>query len=383
MNIAYLLLHDQRFSGWGLNDFVFQRYHFAKDYAERMGRKGNKVTLFTFHQNVKETKEFALNSYTLKVFPVKFRFPPFVPIGNSHNFEVIKELKKSFFDIVHFHNYYFWSLAPTVFAKHGSNWILVAQYHGEPELQNIGKHLHGFLFYKIDKFLVSTNEEICWLKKLHVKNEKIIKFPNVGVETSLYTKTGEKEKIPHFIYVGRMTLQPRTLKEKNPWIILEIVRELKKRYASEFKVLMVGDGPGIERLKSFSKQVGLGEHVEFLGYVPHDLLPSLYSKCLLSFTPLSMWDLDPFWDGSLKEALACETAVAGFNSYIQSYRQAKKRFGLLLPTRVDKAAEILSLALKDQDFLIRAGFRGRRFVEKHCSWDKVIDGLLKIYRILL
>ena len=383
LKIAYLLLHDQRFSGWRLSDFVFSRYHFAKDYAERMGSRGNEVVLFTFHQGVREVKEFALNSYTLKVFPVSFRFPPLIPIGNSHNFEVFKELEEESFDIVHFHNYYLWSLAPIIFFKRGGHFRMVGQYHGEPELQVIGKHFHRFLFHPIDKFLVSTNEEIYWLKKLHVDSSKIVKFPNVGVDIHQYYKICQKEELPHLIYVGRMTLQPRTLKEKNPWIILEVASKLKKRFSSNFKLLMVGDGPGLEALKNFSKRLGLRENVKFLGYIPHHLLPSLYSKCLLAFVPISMGDIDPFWDGSLKEALACETAVAGFNMYVRNYAQARKRFGLLLPVDIDKAAEILSIALSEKNFLFEAGSRGRKFVEKYCSWDKLIGKLIRLYNNLV
>jgi len=387
LNIAYLLLHDQRFSGWRLNDFVFRRYHFAKDYAERVGGRGNNVVLYTFHQDLDNVREFYLDGYVLKVFPVKFRFPPLVPIGNSHNLELIKELVKGDFEIVHFHNYYFWSLAPIFFAKkrrrHNGRWRLIAQYHGEPELQTFGKFVHRPFFGVVDKFLASVDEEIYWLKKLHVSHGKILKFPNVGVDTSLFRRVGEKEKVPHLIYAGRMTFRPRALKEQNPWLILEIIQRLKRRFGGDFKVLMVGDGPGLEALKSFSRSLGLEENVEFLGFVSHGLLPKLFSKCVLAFSPTSMSEIDPFWGGALKEALACETAVAGFNPYIRSYLEARRRFGLLLPADVEKAAEFLYMALKDRDFLVEAGLRGRRFIEKYCSWEKVIEKLLEVYRELL
>ncbi|MEM3565541.1 MAG: glycosyltransferase family 4 protein [Candidatus Bathyarchaeia archaeon] len=382
LNIGYLLLHDQKFSGWRLDDFVFQRYHFAKDYAERVGKMGNNVVLFTFHQDLGEVKEFCLDGYTLKVFPVKFRFPPLALIGNSHNLEIIKELGD--FEIVHFHNYYFWSFALMLFAKRRhSGWRLVAQYHGEPELQTIGKFVHRPFFGVVDKFLVASNEEIYWLRRLRVDQNKILNFPNVGVDTSQFRRLSEKEDVPHFIYAGRMTLRPRTLKEQNPWFILEIVRRLRKKYGNNFKVLMVGDGPGFNALKSFSRNLGLEENVKFLGFVPHHLLPNLYSKCILAFAPTAMSDLNPLWGGALKEALACETAVAGFNAYVKSYWGAKRRFGLLLPTDADKAAEFLCMALKDWDFLVKAGVFGKRFIAEYCSWEKVVERLLEIYRSLL
>ncbi|MEM3769642.1 MAG: glycosyltransferase family 4 protein [Candidatus Bathyarchaeia archaeon] len=384
LNIAYLLLHDQKFSGWHLNDFVFQRYHFAKDYAEKVGKRGHNVVLFTFHQDLREVKEFHLNNYGLKVVPVKFKFPPMVSIGNSHNLEIIKELVEGDFEIVHFHNYYLWSFAPMLFAKHRHcGWKLVAQYHGEPELQTVGKFVHRPFFGVVDKFLVALDEEIYWLKRLHIDSGKLLKFPNVGVDTSQFRRVGEKEDVPHFIYAGRMTLRPRTLKEQNPWLILEVAQQLKKKYGGNFKVLMVGDGPGLTALKQLSKNLGLEENVEFLGFVPHHLLPDLYSKCILAFAPTSMLDLSPFWGGALKEALACETAVASFNAYIKSCWEARRRFGLLLPTNTDKAAEFLCSSLRNWDFLVEAGVFGRKFVEKYCSWERVVERLLEIYKDLL
>jgi glycosyltransferase involved in cell wall biosynthesis len=385
LNIAYLLLHDQKFSGWRLKEFVFHRYHFSKDYAERIGSRGNNVVLYTFHQDLRSVKEFRLGGYVLRAFPVRFWFPPFVPIGNSHNLELTRELAKGDFDIVHFHNYYFWSLAPIFFAKlrRCRWWRLVAQYHGEPELQTFGKFVHRPFFDMVDKFLVAPDEEIYWLKKMHVNSSKILKFPNVGVDTSLFRRVSEKEKVPHLIYAGRMTFRPRTLKEQNPWLILEVVYRLKRRYEGDFKVLMVGDGPGLEALKSFCKSLGLEENVEFLGFVSHSLLPTLYSKCILAFFPMSMVNLNPSWGGASKEALACETAIAGFNPYIRSYWETRRRFGLLLPTDVERAAEFLCMALKEWDFLVEAGLRGRRFIEEFCSWEKVVEKLLEVYRELL
>lgn len=382
MRIAFLLLHDQRFSGWQLEDFLFSRYHFAKDYAARVSRRGNDVLLYIFHQEADRIRNYDLEGYAVRVLPVSFRFPPFVPIGNEHNFRIVKELNEGSFDIVHFHNYYFWSLALVNLAKRFGKWQLVGQYHGEPELQVVGKYIHKFLLGCIDKFLVSTVEEIFWLKKLNIDVNKIVRFPNVGVNTKLFRRIDGKDDVPHFIYVGRMTHKPRTLKEKNPWIILDIAKNLRK-LIDQFVILMVGDGPCLEALQRYSRKLELEKHVVFLGYKPHSMLPKLYSKCLFSFIPLSMWSLDPFWDGALKESLACETAVIGFNKKVRDFEGARKKFGLLLPTDIKKAAQILKEAVENPEYFIKAGVEGRKFIEKYCSWEVLIEKLLKLYSELI
>jgi glycosyltransferase involved in cell wall biosynthesis len=379
MHIAFLLLHDQRFSGWNLDDFVFFRYHFAKEYARRVSQK-HKVTLFILHENLSNIKTYAMHGYTIKALPVKFKFPPFVPIGASHNLEICRQLEK--FDIIHFHNYYFWSLAPVALAKKIAKWKLVGQYHGEPELQSLGKFIHSPWLHLLDKLLVSTRIEKIWLSRLGVRSEKISRLPNVGVDVNLFKKRCDYEDIPYFIYVGRMPLKPRTLGEKDPWLILEIADSLRN-YLKEFKVLMVGDGPGLDRLKLTCKVKGLDNFVKFLGYVPNHMLPELYSKCYFSFVPIFMNELDPFWDGSLKESLACKTPVIGFNGSIERFETAVRKFGLLLPPKPDLAAKILSQYAINFNYVSEAGSAGRRFVEKHCSWDAVVTSLLEVYNGLL
>jgi glycosyltransferase involved in cell wall biosynthesis len=344
-----------------------------------MCEKGNYVFLYILHEDVKQVEEYSVDGYTIRVLPVSFMFPPLVPIGSSHNFQIIEELNFEDFDVVHFHNYYFWSLILVALAKRRARWRLIGQYHGEPELQTFGKFVHRCLLGSLDRFLVSTREEAFWLEKLRVDPRKIVRIPNVGIDTDLFRKVGEKESVPHFIYAGRMTVRPRTLKEQDPWLVLDVAESLK-RYVDQFKVLMVGDGPGLQDLKRYCKKMELQQNVEFLGYKPHDLLPQLYSKCLFSFVPTSTLELDPFWGGALKESLACETAVAEFNAEIENYKQAKRRFGLLLPTCPDRAAKILSAASKDTSRLVEVGVEGRKFVQKYCSWENVVEKLLEVYR---
>ena len=232
MRIAFLLLHDHRFSGWRLSDFLFSRYHFAKDYAKRMCEKGNYVFLYILHEDVKQVEEYSVDGYTIRVLPVSFMFPPLVPIGSSHNFQIIEELNFGDFDVVHFHNYYFWSLILVALAKRRARWRLIGQYHGEPELQTFGKFVHRCFLGSLDRFLVSTREEAFWLEKLRVDPRKIVTIPNVGIDTDLFRKVGEKESVPHFIYAGRMTVRPRTLKEQDPWLVLDVAKSLKSMLRS-------------------------------------------------------------------------------------------------------------------------------------------------------
>jgi glycosyltransferase involved in cell wall biosynthesis len=381
LKIAFLLLHDQRFSGWSLNEFLFSRYHFAKEYARRLTEKGHDVCLYTLHEESRRVEEYCIDGYRVKVFPTNFRFPPLVPIGNSHNFSLVKEISQNSFDIVHFHNYYYWSFIPVGLSKRAEKWKLVGQYHGEPEFQSLGKFIHAYWLRFIDKFLVSTDDEIAWLRRLGLKTE-VQKFPNVGVDTKAFRKKCSYEGEPRFLYVGRMALKPRTLREKNPWLILQIAEKLKK-HRDRFRICMVGDGPGLGALQSYCKKKELQDNVYFLGYVSNIDLPDIYSRSWFTFVPLYMRELDPFWDGALKESLACQTPVIGFNKFVRNFEQAYSDFGLLLPPNPNLAAEILNHWIGNMEHIIDAGTTGRRFIEKYCSWGAVVESLLASYGSLL
>jgi len=89
--------------------------------------------LYTFHQHVKARQIYRLNGIgEVKIFPVTFRFPPFLRFGNDHNPELImRETLTDQPDLVHFHNYYLFSFPYTaVFVKEKLKRPLIVQLHG-------------------------------------------------------------------------------------------------------------------------------------------------------------------------------------------------------------------------------------------------------------
>ncbi|MEM3166765.1 MAG: glycosyltransferase family 4 protein [Candidatus Methanomethylicia archaeon] len=381
MKIAFLLLHDFAFADWSLNQFL-KRYHFSKEYAKRVSKQGHDVVLYVLHQDLKSVTTFNMQSFTIKVFPVEFNFPPYVQFGNSHNLRVLKELKLDKPDIIHYHNYYIWSF-PYISAWSRYNRIkIIAQYHGESDILKPIRKLFIPLFNSVNMFLVALDEEIFYLKNnFRINDEKIFKFPNVGVDTELFKPVSSKSGEPMLLYVGRMNAHSRNFKEKSPWILIDIMYELTKK-RRDVKLVMVGDGPGLNYLKAMVNKRGLNENVIFMNYIENNKLPALYSKSWLTFIPMQLNTIDPFWDGSLKESLSCMTPVIGFNNYIQSFIDSRRGLGYLVPFDSKKAANIIDRILQDKGEIEEMGTRGRSFVLRHCSWNTVIERLLFLYKSL-
>ncbi|MDH5767090.1 MAG: glycosyltransferase, partial [Gammaproteobacteria bacterium] len=72
---------------------------------------------------------------------------------------------------------------------------------------------------------------------------------------------------------------------------------------------IAGDGPEMSNLKLQAKQLGIEKNINFLGNLPNDKIPELFSKCsILINTPII--DNMP---GSILEAYACGLAVVSTN----------------------------------------------------------------------
>ena len=381
MKVVFLLLHDFRFAGWGLDQFL-SRFHFSKEYARRISGEGNDVSLYTFHQDVRSIKTIKVDEYTIKVFPVEMYFPPHMPFGNAHSLMALKELKHDKPDIVHFHNYYIWSFPYVSTWTKFNGMKIVAQYHGESDRLKALRRIFTPLLRSADLFLAPLSEEISYLtNKFKVPSWKVSKFPNVGVDTDLFYPVCNKSDEPTLLYVGRMTLPSRNIREKSPWRLIDVMYELTKTRRN-VKMFMVGDGPGLSYLRAVAKRRRLDRNVIFAGYRGNTELPMLYSKSWITFIPMQLGDIDPFWDGSLKESLSCMTPVAGFNDQVSCLSDSCRRLGYLIPSNPKNAAGIIHEILEDKDRLDEVGTKGRSSTLKCCSWNAVIERLLHLYRSL-
>jgi glycosyltransferase involved in cell wall biosynthesis len=128
-------------------------------------------------------------------------------------------------------------------------------------------------------------------------------------------------------------------------------------------------------MESCAERLGIDDQVEFMGYLPHRSLPEVYSRSWLAFDPMYMGEIDPYWGGTLKEALACGTPVIAFNDRCPGGRP----FGYLIPSEPHSAARSLATHLADPAELFSKGKHGQSYVERHCEWRIVIKRLQCLY----
>ena len=273
MRIVTLLLHDERFSGWSLEEKL-ERLHFSKQYLKFCKSFGWEPYLYCFHQSLREKEVYEIDDLgVIKIFPVKFRFPPFIRFGNDHNPKaLLRELLHDCPDLVHFHQYYLFSFPYVAkFIKKRLKCPLTTQLHG---------YHHRFtrrLFYTpsllalkmVDGIFYSYKREEEIYRNFNLL-EKIVRVPMPSINPHLF-KPSQKDEEMNLLYVGRVPASVSTYGEKSPILLLSLL--LRLLHYKDVKLTIVGDGAGLSYCKHLASKLGIENNVDFKGYLPHSELP--------------------------------------------------------------------------------------------------------------
>ncbi|WP_420918939.1 glycosyltransferase [Streptomyces lonarensis] len=140
--------------------------------------------------------------------------------------------------------------------------------------------------------------------------------------------------------------------------------------------------PEAQRLRRIAEEVGVSERVTLLGAVPHHRLPRLMADADLV---LSLPDYEPFGIVPL-EAMACATPVVATAVGGQLDTVEDGVTGLLVPPE-DPGGRLLAEAVRslldDPGRLARLGAAGRARVLDRYGWDRVADGVARVYATAL
>lgn len=372
--VLTLLLHDERFSGWTPRDKLV-RQHFSTQYLRFYRHKGADPMLYTFHEHVKSNQIHELDRVgTVKIFPVRFRFPPFLRFGNDHNPEsIMREMLRDQPDLVHFHHYYLFSYPYTaMFVKKRLRRPLIVQLHGVND--NYFRkwcYLPCLLALKhADRILYSYEPEKLIYEKLGIA-DKVVKLPFPGVDPEVF-RPQKRRSSNRLLYVGRIPDRETAYGEKSPFLLIRIFERLL-HHDENVLLDIVGDGPGLSRSRRLAQSLKVADRVSFHGYVDHKDLPAYYRASALTFSPIQLYDIDGWIDGAIQESLACGTPVVALKASAKA--RLRGTYGFLLSNNTERAAEELHELLKAPEEMNQVAREGSRFVRENCSCDKVVSEL--------
>jgi len=369
VRVVTLLLHDERFSGWSINEKL-RRLHFSKQYLKFCKSFGWEPYLYCFHQSLREKHVYEADGLgVIKIFPVEFRFPPLLRFGNDHNPKaLLRELTSDGPDLIHFHQYYMFSFPYIAeFVKKRLKCPLTAQLHGYHQrwIRRLF-YMPSLLSLKMaDRVFYSYEPENSVYRNFNLLDKAVL-VPMPSIDPKIF-KPGRKDDELNLLYVGRVPLSLSTYGDKSPVLLLHLLRRLL-RY-KDVKLTIVGDGAGLPYCKHLASKLEIEGNVDFKGYLPHSVLPEFYRNSMLTLVPMELDDIDGYFDGAIQESLACGTTVAAFKS--SSRKPSEGSLGFLLPKNIKDAAAEVSKLLDEPEILDKMATKGSRFVHCHCTEEKL------------
>jgi glycosyltransferase involved in cell wall biosynthesis len=171
----------------------------------------------------------------------------------------------------------------------------------------------------------------------------------------------------------------RLSKEKGLHYLLEAFADVAVRHP-QARLLLAGDGPERRRLERLAARLGLGEHVRFLGELPHEQVPEMLQG-------LDIFAMPSTYEGfgvAALEAESMEVPVVASNVHGIPDVVVDGETGVLVPPRDRQAlAAALERLVSDGDLRHRLGRAGRAFVAEHYSWEENTAQMEALYEAAL
>jgi glycosyltransferase involved in cell wall biosynthesis len=215
----------------------------------------------------------------------------------------------------------------------------------------------GAMFHAISE---STRDDLVQ-RGIRASDVSVI-FPGVDTDWFVPDNTTQRTEIPTFLYVGRLK------RYKGIDILLEAMASLRDSgVVAEMQI--VGRGDDAERLHGLSDRLGLGDAVQFLGFVDEEKKRRLLRQVWAVVFPSAKEG----WGIVNVEAAACGTPAIASDSpgLRESVRDGET--GILVPHGdVPALAEALQRVARNPELVADLGCDARRFAET-LSWERAAD----------
>ena len=248
----------------------------------------------------------------------------------------------------------------------------------EKYMSNFVRKMEKESYPKLDLVIANTPFMKTWAEEMGAKN--VIVIPQ-GVDTNIMKNLPKDKELQKkynindndkvVMYLGSI------LSHSGLDVIFDDMGKILKEIP-EFKLLVVGDGPDLERLKQQSKRLEIYEKIIFTGFVPYKEVPRFCSLADLCINPFRMDGKYAFNDKltpvKFFDFLSCGKPVLATPLQGTLYDFPKESNTIIyesLDLFTGKMIELLK-----NDSLDEIGKRGREFVGKNFTWDSVTRKML-------
>mgnify|MGYP001346108788 CR=1 FL=1 len=162
---------------------------------------------------------------------------------------------------------------------------------------------------------------------------------------------------------------------------VDVLLEALTRVRSSFECIIVGDGSHRAHCEQLAQKLGLGDRVQFTGYVPSDKVAEFYGDASVAVVS-SVWP-EPFGAVGL-EAMRFGVPVVAFDAGGIREWLFDGQNGFLVPWMDRNTfAQRIDQLLTDKDLARRMGENGRRIARERFGFEQYIDGLERMFARLV
>jgi glycosyltransferase involved in cell wall biosynthesis len=214
-------------------------------------------------------------------------------------------------------------------------------------------------------------------EKIHViyNGVDINKFKPRPDRAKLQREFGLDEKKKIILFVGRL------YHRKGLEILLQSIPPVLQEFGDvKFAISGTGFKKKEQSLRDLAKELDIEDYVKFLGYVPDEKLPELYSASDIFVLP-AIYENFPF---AILEAQATglpviSTKVGGIPEFL-----ADKENGFLIdPGDTKQLTQRVLTLLQDPKLAEEMGRRGRKLIEEKFAWRLITGQVIDLYHKLL
>ena len=152
------------------------------------------------------------------------------------------------------------------------------------------------------------------------------------------------------LYVGR--LHSEKLADQLIRMIKFILTDSTMQLLKPIQLILIGDGPERKNLEELAEQLGVKEHVTFIGYLPSDQIANYYNKADIFVSPLT--------GNSLREAALFGLPIVAYEMdwVVQLFKHNEDILFAEPGNPQDMARQVIRL-LKEPDLAARVGGNAR------------------------
>ncbi len=225
---------------------------------------------------------------------------------------------------------------------------------------------------KADVLIANSSDTAKHIHSISGCSAEILPFGSTVQPKSAVASTNS---VPRILFTGRL-IQRKGVE----YLLRAVPRVLAHRPA---RFIITGDGDQRERLESLAASHGLGDAVEFLGFVSNERLNTEYARCDVWVNPSVIddrGDTEGLGVGAIEAYMhrkpVVASAVGGIPDAVRNGTT-----GWLVPEKDANAlADAILDLVNDPVKARRFGEAGLQFAEQQFDWERITDRLEQIYR---